>query len=385
MPGHDVAVSGPRSRAGLTDVAIRAPRAIEWSFVATSGWRDLVWRARRWAIATAGTSLAFAITLLLAAFLASFHGEIHRSLDALGGDGYVVKAGSEGPFTTIAPLGVDRLAELRADPGLTNVAPIVTLPYTLTRVGSTTVEDVLLVGRTADGPGSWPIRHGRAPSGPGEVVLDTRTGAAIGSRVRIGSEELTVVGTTSRLHVLAGKGLAWVSIEDAQRLLFGGAPFVSGFVFDGHATTTSAIADLRVIDRAGAKRDLIRLMQPVIESLLKFRALMWAVAAAVVGSVLYLTAIERARDFAVFKATGTRDRDLVASLLLQAALLAIVASVIATGLALLLAPMFPTPVELSATLYVSAPAVAVVIGGLGSLAGVRRAMTIDPALAFGGA
>lgn len=353
------------------------------AFVARVAGRDLVWRARRWVIAAVGTSIALAVALLLSGFLASFSAEAATTLDALGGDGYVVREGAAGPFTTPAPLEAARLDELVGAPGITKVAPIVTLPYTLRREGSDAVVDVFLVGRQADGPGDWPIRAGRAPEAPGEVVLDGRAGAGVGDRVTIGDRTLTVVGTTSGVHVLAGKGAAWTSVADAQALVFGGAPFVSGFVYEGRPTDLPD--GLEAVDLATAKADLRRLVRPIVESIETFRILMWIVSAATVGSVLFLTAVDRVRDFAVLKATGTRDLELALSLVVQAAALAVVASAAAIGIAVLLAPTFPTPVLLSAPLFLSAPVMALLIGTIGSLAGVRRALSTDPALAFGGA
>jgi putative ABC transport system permease protein len=53
-------------------------------------------------------------------------------------------------------------------------------------------------------------------------------------------------------------------------------------------------------------------------------------------------------------------------------------------LAQLLAPLFPMIVVVPAYAYISLPLVAIVIGLLASLAGLRRAVAVDPALAFGG-
>jgi putative ABC transport system permease protein len=356
-------------------------RLIAGGFVLTTAMRDVVWRARRWVIASGGVALALSVSLLLSGFLASFHGEIRSTLDALGGDGYLVRAGAAGPFTTPAPVSSDRLAEVQAIPGVRVATPILTLPYTLERAGDDDVIDIFLVGRPPGDAGAWPVEDGRGLRAPGEVVLDSRAGATVGETVTMGGRAFEVVGTTSGIHVLAGKGAAWTSVEDAQALLFDGAPVVSGFLIEGSPTATPP--DLAFIDEDAAKDDLIRLMRPVVQSISTFRLLMWLVAAAVIGSVLYLTAVERVRDFAVLKATGARDRDLAAALLLQSSMLAVVSSVAAIGLALVLAPTFPTPVLFSPALFLSAPAMAIVIGAAGSLAGVRRAMSTDPALAFG--
>ncbi len=50
-----------------------------------------------------------------------------------------------------------------------------------------------------------------------------------------------------------------------------------------------------------------------------------------------------------------------------------------------MAPAAAMSVEVSTTGYLSLPVVAVMVGVLASLAGVRRAIRVDPALAFAGA
>jgi putative ABC transport system permease protein len=53
-------------------------------------------------------------------------------------------------------------------------------------------------------------------------------------------------------------------------------------------------------------------------------------------------------------------------------------------LSLGLGPLFPIPVVVPTSAFVLLPVIAVVIGLLASVAGMRRAVTVDPALAFGG-
>jgi putative ABC transport system permease protein len=51
---------------------------------------------------------------------------------------------------------------------------------------------------------------------------------------------------------------------------------------------------------------------------------------------------------------------------------------------LVLVPLFPMRVVVPTSAFLLLPVVGVVIGLLASAAGMRRAVTIDPALAFGG-
>ena len=133
-----------------------------------------------------------------------------------------------------------------------------------------------------------------------------------------------------------------------------------------------------------AKQDLKRPSADIIKSISTFRSLLWIVAAALVGSVVYLSALERVGDFAVFKATGTSTGDLLAALVVQAGRAAVSASILAIGLAYLFRGMFPVPPILPLRIEVVMPFVGLVVGVFASLAALRRAVTVDPALAFGG-
>ncbi len=113
--------------------------------------------------------------------------------------------------------------------------------------------------------------------------------------------------------------------------------------------------------------------------------LLWIVAVLIVGSVVYLSALERVRDFAVFKAIGTPTRSILAGLALQALIVSLLAAAVGVVLSKLLAPLFPMVVAVPALAYLLLPVVAIAIGLLASLAGLRRVVAIDPALAFGGA
>jgi putative ABC transport system permease protein len=104
----------------------------------------------------------------------------------------------------------------------------------------------------------------------------------------------------------------------------------------------------------------------------------------IVGSVVYLSALERMRDFAVFKAIGVPTRSIAAGLALQAIIVALLAAALGVVFAQVLAPLFPMIIVVPVYAYLALPAVAIAIGLLASIAGLRRAVAVDPALAFGG-
>ncbi len=115
------------------------------------------------------------------------------------------------------------------------------------------------------------------------------------------------------------------------------------------------------------------------------QVLLWFVAAGIIALMVYLTALERVRDFAVLKATGSSNGTLFGALLLQAVVLSLGAALVAAVLTILLVPLVPFAVVISTTTYLILAVVAIVLGAIASLAGLRRAIGVDPAIAFGGA
>jgi putative ABC transport system permease protein len=113
-----------------------------------------------------------------------------------------------------------------------------------------------------------------------------------------------------------------------------------------------------------------------------FKVTLWVLAIVIVGAVLYLAAIERVRDFAIFKATGASNLDLVFGLGFQAAIVGVIAGVMSIGLAHLMKPVYPGLLSLPFTVAWPVVPVSVVIAVLSSIVGVRRAIKVDPSQAF---
>ncbi|HEY7107558.1 MAG TPA: FtsX-like permease family protein [Acidimicrobiia bacterium] len=131
--------------------------------------------------------------------------------------------------------------------------------------------------------------------------------------------------------------------------------------------------------------DLERPTQSGKQSIDFIQVLLWVVAAGIIALIVYLTALERVRDFAVLKATGTSNATLFGALAFQAVVLSIAAAAVAVLIALALSPFFPFRIVIPGSAYVLLALVAVVVGTISSLAGLRRAVGVDPAIAFGGA
>lgn len=334
--------------------------------------RDLQWRRRRFVIAMAGVALVFAMGLVMTGLAASFSAEVNRTLDAVGAEAWAVSAEASGPFTSFTPMPV------AADPG---ASPAMVLRQTITRDDE--VVDIVVLGVEPDALGSPDPRRGAALAGPGEVVVDEALdGADIGDSLSIGGRPLTVVGTVDGQRLFAGLPMAYISLADAQSIAVQGQPLATAFLYADRPA--EAPPGLKLMSNAEVRDDVLRPLADARSSISFVRFLLWIVAATIIGSVLYLQAMERTRDFAVFKATGTSTAAIGVGLALQAVVLSLAAAVVAAVLAVLLAPLFPMHVEIPGSGFMLLPVVTVVVGLLASLIALRRTATVEPALAFGG-
>jgi putative ABC transport system permease protein len=245
-----------------------------------------------------------------------------------------------------------------------------------------TTRNVDIFGAPERGPGMPAVSEGRPPRTPDEVVVSTTLGRNIGDDVEIASRRLQIVGLVENSTALANLPNVFLTTQGAQQLVYGGQQLVASIGIRG--TLAQVPAGYRAIDRAGAVADLLRPLKVAVNSITIVAILLWVVAALVVGSVIYLSALERLRDFAVFKAIGVPTRSIAAGLAMQSVIVALLAALVGAGLSMLLGPLFPMQVIVPAYAFVLLPVVAVVIGLIASATGLSRAVSVDPALAFGG-
>jgi putative ABC transport system permease protein len=342
--------------------------------------RDLQWRRRRFLIAILGTALVFAMTLLLAGLSAAFENEVDRTLATTRADAWVIADGATGPFNSAAVLPAQVLPAARALAGVRAADPFIAIGGT---IPGDPPKHVTMIGSVPGGVGSPAVDDGRAPRASGEIAVGSRLGKDVGDRVEFGGRGFRVVGVVSNSSLLGGMPNVFMTLGDLQHLTFGGAPLFTSIAVRGQPR--GSVEGGRILTNAQTKTDLMQSLGSGQQTIDVLAILLWIVAACIVGSVIYLSALERVRDFAVFKATGTGTAALLGGLAVQAVIVSLIAALLGAIVALLIAPSFPMPAEIPATTIVLLPIVAILVGGLASLAGLRRAVTVSPALAFGGA
>lgn len=344
--------------------------------------RDLQWRRRRFAITVVGTSLVFAMSLLMSGLSNAFFVEIDRTLDDQRATVWIAPEDSDGAFSPTTFLRADEVDAIAAAAAPDRVAPLVFGGAT-TRDGAGEVVNVNVVGVVPGDLGApTEVRDGSVDLVDGTAIVPARLGLDVGDTVRLAGLDHEVVGVVDKASLIAGTQTVTLTLADAQRALLGGQPLVSMALSD---SASPRLPDgYRAFPRAEVEANVLRPLEAPVQSIDFVRILLWMVAALIVASVVYLTVLERTRDIAVFKATGASTAAVSAGICLQAVVLAVVSSLLALGLAALLAPRFPMDVEIPVDAMATLPLLAVVVGVLSGLVGVRRSVRVEPAAAFGG-
>ena len=336
---------------------------------------DLLHRRRRFVMAVIATSLAFGLSLLMAGTIAHLGNETDRIVAQFRADRFVVAKGGTGPFTTTRLLPASVADLLAREPGVERADAFVNARENLKG------KDVNVLGVVWGGLGSPKIHAGRLPFRPHEVVADTTLGYHVGDRFRLGLQDFAVVGTSTNTTFYFGQPTVFLPIADVQETFLEGQLYATGIAVRG--VIPKVPAGTQVLDNSQVRTDLNRPQKSGNQTVAIFNTLLWLMAAGIVATMVYLTALERSRDIAVLKAMGSSNRTLFGGMAVQGLALALAACVVGAFVSLALSPVMPFAVETPAFAYVEVLLIGVVVGLLAALVGLRRAVHIDPALAFG--
>lgn len=338
--------------------------------------RDLQFRRRQFGIAVVGASLVFALTLVLTGMSAGFDRETRVTVESVGADTWIVPAGIPGPFSSDVALREDVAAAVRQTPGVTAAAPLAEFQHRATRPDGDD-ETVNVIGQPRNGLGPGTIAPPR-----GHAVVADRLDVDAGETIVLAGRRLRVDRVIDDATYFAGVPTVYLDLREAQEIGFGGDRLASAVVTRGEPRGP---LPQRLVERSpgDVRRDLRIPVDNAASTIDAIRLIMWAVAALIIGAVTYLSALERVRDFAVLKAVGGSSRTLALSLTAQAVFAALLAALIAIPLSRLMQFAVTVPVVHELSAVVLLVVVAVVVGVLSSMAALRRAVGVDPALAFG--
>lgn len=343
---------------------------------------DLRFRMRQFLIAVVGAGVVFAMALLLTGMVTGFYNEVTRTVASAHADVWVLPSGTSGPFTSVRSLPQSTVGVVARAKGVDSATPMAISLQMLDREQLGLARS-MFIGTPVGGSAQPQPERGRQVRNDKEAVVDDRFGLDLGQRFTAGGKRFTVVGVTHGLSMLGGTPDVWVSLPAAQDVMFDGARLITSVAVTGQPDRLPPGLIFRA--SADVEVDSMGVMQDAVYSVSNSRYLMWCVAAIIVAALVYVSALQRTRDFAVMKAVGASSRSLFVSVAVQAVLVSLLAAVLAVSSSWLFHPLYEVPIEVPLSAYLLTPVVAIAVGVLASLVALKRAVDVDPALAFGAA
>ena len=346
--------------------------------------RDLQWRRRRFVIVVLVASLAFGLALVMTGVTNQLSKEGTNTVALFGADEWVVANGVKGPFTTSQLIDGTLGDTIAAQPGVTAASPIL---VGRTLIGET---DVNVIGYDPDST-ILPAKLTEALDGLDDTsgaVADERFAFGIGESFDLGGTAIPVVAQVSETSFYFSMPTVFLPLPLVQHLLYADQDVASAIVVTGElGSPASAGLDGSVsfLTNDDVRADYDRVLKSTKDTIGIINTLLWLMAAGIVAAIVYVSVLERTRDFATLKAIGTSNKSLIGGLIGQAAIISVASAIVAVGVAKAISPTFSFPVSVPSGAYVQMLVVATFVGVIGSLAGIRRISRIDPALAFGGA
>ncbi len=342
---------------------------------------DLRYRYRQFLIAVIGAGVVLAMAVLLSGLAEGFRSELRATVGGVGADRWILSTQSHGRITAVATFDQAVVGRIGREPGVSRADGLAVLPAEVVRAGGRLI-NVNVLGVTVGGLGQPPSRHGATLAGDGEAVVDARARIPIGSTVQLGTTSLRVVGTVSGRTFGAGTPVLYVTLHAAQAALLGGGRVVTAVVTSG--TPAQVPAGLVAFTNDKVERETLTTLASGIKSIEKSRTLMWIVAVIIMAALIYVTALQRVRDFAVLKALGSSSLSLFGSLCLQAVVVTLIAAGLGAVLSTFMTGLLDQPVTVPTSAYATLPVAAVVVGLVASMVALRQATSADPAAAFAG-
>ncbi|HEY2060817.1 MAG TPA: FtsX-like permease family protein, partial [Amycolatopsis sp.] len=249
------------------------------------------------------------------------------------------------PSTLDTQLGDGIVRQLHGIPGVAQVRPIADGYAFLVGKDGAIVGQSERAGGVSYDPGRYPLSAGQAPTGPDQVALDRftaeRAGYQVGDQVRVivngavRQVKVTGIFTADDARLAGGGTLVAFDLKTAgaQFVPAGGytaadlvaAPGVSQ---DAIATSVRSALPSTFIAETGTSLNSAPADSKLTEILLLFAAVALFVAVFLVANMFTMLAAARARENALLRAVGASRRYVLRSVLAEAAVLGLIATVL---------------------------------------------------------
>jgi putative ABC transport system permease protein len=391
--------------------------------------RDVRRHLGKFAATSAGVGMLLAIVLVMNGI---YRGNIFDGIwliENTAADLWVVELGRGGPFNESSRMPGDAHKSIAATPGVARASPFIS--YAAQREVAGASQQFTIVGYDVFGGLGGPGRLAagrRIEAAHWEAVADTRLGISLHDSIQLGYHAYTVVGLTRGAVDPAGNPLMYLSLPDAQEVLY---------QQDSHALVAGRAANARRLERAGyppaEAAKLLPLLSAstatvnavlvqagpgadvesvrnhiqrwlhfsayttaeerdlMLEGRLKkmsavlglFRSLLVVVSIVIIALIVYVLTIEKIRPIATLKLIGAPNRVIVRMILEQSLLLTLGSFAVAYALMSLVRDRFPRTLILLPEEIALTFAVMMAGGILASFMAIWHALRTPPSLALG--
>ncbi len=395
--------------------------------------RDIRRHPAPFAISSIGIGLLLTLVLSYAGIYNGFVYEALALINQTGADLWVVQRDTRGPFAEQSRLPEDVRYRIAIVPGVAVASPIVF--YTIQRVWNGRPLRIAVVGydlHTGVG-GPRQIVAGRAiTQAHYEMVADQKLKVPLGTKLRLGLHDYTVVGLTHGIVGSGGDPVAFFSLADAQEIQFvkdnwairnqrqrsveaytralptqPTLPAVLAGTFADNPDLHTVNAIVVRLD-PGIRPELVaaqidrwehftthtadqqqQLMLAGSVALARrqtalFRFVLSITAAVIIAQIIYTMTLQKLRSIALLKLIGAPNRTIVGLVLQESLALGLIAYGIALAIGSQTYDLWPRRVVVLTADKLNLLAVVLLICVVASIMGVRRALRVEAGAALTG-
>jgi len=395
--------------------------------------RDIRRHKARFVLTCVGLGLLLTVVMAMSGIYRGLIGDATKVIDAVPANVWIVQKDTRGPFAESSRIPEDVEFSIAAVEGVRAATPVSFQYVQIARDGK--MVRLFLVGyKLGSFVGPSQIIEGRPITKKHyELVVDRKTGFAVGDHIRLGLEDFTVVGLTKGMTSPSGDPAAFISLADAQVIQFQldndairnnrqrvtstygqlnnmnpllryratqkalaaaeNPHFANAIVaeLNSPGNTAEVAESIRrwnhyQVYSSDAQRDL--LLKGFIEKSQKqlwlFRTILIIVSGVIVALIIYTLTMDKLREIATLKIIGAADSTIANMILQQALLLGAIGFAVGYAVIVRTYTAFPRTVLLQALDMVVLFVVVVVICILASILAIWRALKVDPATALTG-
>lgn len=348
-----------------------------------------------------GVAVAFLLVLLIEGMFVGESSQIVSYLRHTHAQVWVMQDGVSNMHMASSFIRSDKLDEVRAVPGVTMATPIL---YVNSFVRAGNEENFsYIVGLPPDAKdgGPWRMAAGKPEPGSGEAVipevLGRKVGAGIGDEVTISGTALRVVGLTRDTFSMANP-IVFVAFGQLEEILdtYDVVSYLLVVPDEGLSAIELAgrireqVEDVSVVDRETFIANDYQLGMQMGGDLIAIMAVIAAIVGVlVVAWTIYSFIARHVRELAIAKAIGATNREIIASVLVQSVVLAVLGYALACIVAFALEPILralapEVAVKFAIASMVRAGIVATFVSVIAAIIPTVRVVRVDPAEVFNG-